>query len=331
MSVTVLKPGLLSTIQDSGRKGYGKLGIVVSGAMDTFSLKLANILVGNDINEACIEITVLGPKLKISKDSLIAITGGDLSPKLNGMNIENNKPIYIKKDSILSFGAAIKGCRSYIALAGGFDVSKVLGSRSTYIRGNIGGIDGRNLIKGDVINIRERTASSDKIINSLLKYREKDGFIEAGWYVKNIINYNFKNQVIRVFEDQQYDLVERNSLYKFYKSLYVISQSSDRMGYRLKGSRIKFREKIEMISGEVSLGTIQIPPDGNPIILLADRQTAGGYPKIAHVIAADIPVLAQLQPSSTISFKKVTLREAEKINYDNYKYLNEIKNAITKL
>lgn len=331
MSVTVLKPGILSTIQDSGREGYERFGIVVSGAMDIFSLNLANILVGNDINDACIEITMLGPELKISKDTLIAITGGYLSPKLNGIRIENNRPIYIKKDSILSFGSAIKGCRSYISFAGGFDITKVLGSRSTYIRGNIGGINGRALVKGDIINITERTSISNRIIESLLMYKEKDDFIEAGWFAKSLINYNSDNQIIRVFKDQQYDLVERKSLYSFYKNSYVISQNSDRMGYRLLGDEIKFREKIEMISGEVSLGTIQIPPDGKPIILLADRQTAGGYPKLAHVIAADIPVLAQLKPGRSIKFKKVSIKEAEKLYYYNNNYLIKIQKAINNI
>lgn len=331
MSVTVVKPGLLTTIQDEGRKGYEKFGIVVSGAMDIFSLNLANILVGNDINEACIEATVLGPELKISENTLIAITGGDLLPTINGVSVENNKPIFIKTESILSFKGLAKGCRAYIAFAGGFLIPKVLESKSTYIRGKIGGVNGRALIKGDTIKIGKKTSLSEKIINSLLKYKEKNGFIEAMWFAKNPFNYTTKNQVIRVFQDMQYNLADEKSLNNFFNSSYTVTSKSDRMGYRLEGSKIKFKEKIEMISGEVSLGTIQVPPDGNPIILLADRQTAGGYPKFAHVIKADIPLLAQLPPNSSIRFKKVSMYEAEKLYYDNYKYLNEIKNIINLL
>ncbi len=331
MSITVVKPGLLTTIQDDGRKGYEKFGIVVSGAMDIFSLKLANILVGNDINEACLEATVLGPELKISENTLIAITGAELSPTINGISVENNKPIFIKTESILSFKGPTKGCRAYIAFAGGFLIPKILESKSTYIRGKIGGLNGRALIKGDTIKIGKRSNSSEKIINSLLKYKEKSGFIEAMWFAKNPFNYTNQNQEIRVFEDMQYNLADKDSLYNFYNNSYKVTSKSDRMGYRLEGSKIKFKEKIEMISGEVSLGTIQVPPDGNPIILLADRQTAGGYPKFAHVIKADIPLLAQLSPNSSIRFKKVSMYEAEKLYYDNYKYLNEIKNIINLL
>ena len=331
MSVTVVKPGLLTTIQDEGRKGYEKFGIVVSGAMDIFSLNLANILVGNNINEACLEATVLGPELKISENTLIAITGGDILPTINGVSVENNKPIFIKTESILSFKGLAKGCRAYIAFAGGFLIPKVLESKSTYIRGKIGGLNGRALIKGDIIKVGKKTNLSEKIINSLLKYKEKSGFIEAMWFVKNPFDYTTKNQVIRVFEDMQYSLADEESLNNFFNKSYTVTSKSDRMGYRLEGSKIKFKEKIEMISGEVSLGTIQVPPDGNPIILLADRQTAGGYPKFVHVIKADIPLLAQLPPNSTIKFKKVSIYEGENLYYNNYKYLNEIKNRINLL
>ena len=331
MSVTVVKPGLLTTIQDEGRKGYEKFGIVVSGAMDIFSLNLANILVGNNINEACLEATVLGPELKISENTLIAITGGDLLPTINGVSVENNKPIFIKTESILSFKGLKKGCRAYIAFAGGFLIPKVLESKSTYIRGKIGGFNGRALIKGDIIKIGKKTNLSEKIINSLLKYKEKSGFIEAMWFVKNPFDYTTKNQVIRVFQDMQYNLADEESLNNFFNKSYTVTSKSDRMGYRLEGSKIKFKEKIEMISGGVSLGTIQVPPDGNPIILLADRQTAGGYPKFVHVIKADIPLLAQLPPNSTIKFKKVSIYEGENLYYNNYKYLNEIKNRINLL
>ena len=242
--------------------------------------------------------------------------------------MENNKPIFIKTESILSFKGLAKGCRAYIAFAGGFLIPKVLESKSTYIRGKIGGVNGRALIKGDTIKIGKKTSLSEKIINSLLKYKEKNGFIEAMWFAKNPFNYTTKNQVIRVFQDMQYNLADEKSLNNFFNSSYTVTSKSDRMGYRLEGSKIKFKEKIEMISGEVSLGTIQVPPDGNPIILLADRQTAGGYPKFAHVIKADIPLLAQLPPNSTIKFKKVSIYEGEKLYYNNYKYLNEIKNMI---
>ena len=335
MSISVLKPGLLTTVQDSGRYGYQKSGIVVSGAMDTYDMNLANIAVGNEENEGVLEITMIGPRLKIDKGELISITGADISPLINKNSVPMGRPVYIKEDSILEFGKCINGCRVYIAVCGGFDIKPVMGSVSTYIRGTLGGIEGRALKTGDIINTKTKSTIGEniirKIVGSSSNIYDNAQFSAPHWYVKDYSHCGKEDneiQVVRAFEDMQYKNFSKKSLDEFWNSEFEIDSKSDRMGYRLKGPQISMDEKIEMISGEVSFGTIQIPPDGNPIILLADRATAGGYPKIAHVGDYDIQKLVQMKPGEKIKFEKIDIKEAEKLYIDRQKEIEELKKSI---
>ncbi|OOM75576.1 biotin-dependent carboxyltransferase family protein [Clostridium sp. BL-8] len=328
MSISVLSPGLLSTIQDLGRSGYQKYGVIVSGAMDTYSARFANISVGNEENEGVLEITLVGPLLKLEKETLFSITGGEFQVTINGKRIQRGRPIYLKEDSILKFSSCKTGCRGYLAIAGGFDVQKVMESKSTYLRAGFGGYEGRALKKGDIINIGHKSSKSCKIINNLKKIKNEDEFIASNWYIKDFMKSNHEDTVIRVFEDRQFLNVSEESINKFFSSKFNVDTKSDRMGYRLSGPKVELKEKLEMISEEVSVGTIQIPPDGNPIILLADRQTAGGYPKIAHVAAVDIGKIVQLKPNDKISFQKITLKEAEKLYLKRERYISELKKSI---
>ena len=328
MSISVLNPGLLTTIQDLGRNGYQKYGVIVSGAMDTYAMRLSNIIVGNEENEGVLEITLIGPSLKLEKGTLFSITGGDLSPTINGKKVPRGRPIYLKEDCILKFGSCITGCRSYLAVAGGFDVPKVMESKSTYLRAEFGGFNGRSLQKDDILSIGAKNSKSVKIIKKLEETKAQGDFVATSWYIKNFMMQNPESTVIRVYEDRQFHKVSQESITKFFSSKFNIDTRSDRMGYRLSGEKIKLKEKVEMISEEVSVGTIQIPPDGNPIILLADRQTAGGYPKIAHVAFVDIQKIVQLKPNNKIEFKKITLREAEKLYFEREKDIVELKKSI---
>lgn len=328
MSITVINGGLLTSIQDLGRYGYQKYGVVVSGAMDIYSMKLANIIVGNDENEAVLEITMIGPVLKLEKGNLISITGADISPTIDGQKVPMGKPVYINEDCVLEFGKCVRGCRAYLSVAGGFDVSTVMDSKSTYLRAKLGGMDGRNLKKDDVLNINEKSELSLNIIKKIKEISTKEIFNAAKWHIKNYIKESSEAIIIRVFEDRQTTYLTKDSLADFFNSSFVIDTKSDRMGYRLDGPKIELKEKIEMISGEVSFGTIQLPPDGNPIILLADRATAGGYPKIAHVAAYDLHKLVQLKASDNIRFEKITLKEAEKLYIKREKYIEELKRSI---
>ncbi len=328
MSISVLNSGLLTTIQDRGRYGYEKYGVIVSGAMDQYSMRIANILVGNEENEGVFEITLIGPALKIKKGNLISITGADISPTINGKRVPIERPIYLNEDCVLKFGKCANGCRAYIAIAGGIDVPVVMDSKSTYLRCGIGGQDGRALKKGDVINIGKKNNISLGIIDKIKVLNKGESFVYTKWYAKNfIINENYPTY-IRVFEDMQFKNIKEESIKDFFSKPFIIDSKSDRMGYRLNGPKVELSEKLEMISEEVSLGTIQIPPDGNPIILLADRATAGGYPKIAHVALYDIPKLVQLKPNDKIIFKKITLKEAEDLYLKREMYIEELKKSI---
>ena len=324
MSISILKAGLLTTIQDKGRYGYQKYGVVVSGAMDSFSMRLSNIIVGNNENEAVLEITLIGPEVKIKKGNLISITGADLSPTINGIKVPMGRPVYLNEDCILKFGACIYGCRAYLSIAGGLDME----SKSTYIRGGIGGKHGRALKNGDEISIAEKNDLSKRIIKKLFDGKSKKAFTYPKWYIKEAIFKNSENNEIRVLEDRQFDDVSYESIDKFFDSEFVIDSKSDRMGYRVNGPEIKFKHDIEMISGEVSFGTIQIPPDGNPIILLADRATAGGYPKIARVIYYDFQRIVQRKPSEKIKFKRITIEKAEDLYLEREKYIEDLKKSI---
>ncbi|EKQ51665.1 MULTISPECIES: biotin-dependent carboxyltransferase family protein [unclassified Clostridium] len=327
MSITVLNPGLLTTIQDLGRIGYQKYGVIVSGAMDTYSMRLSNIIIGNNENEGVLEITMVGPSLELQKGMLFSITGADISPTINNKPVPMGRPVYLKNDCILKFGPCKIGCRSYLAIAGGFDIPLVMGSKSTYLRAGLGGIEGRALKRDDVLNIGTKNKLSHKIIDKMKEIKSDEDFIATRWYVQGYKG-SSNSTIIRVFEDRQYKEISHEGITKFFSEEFSISSKSDRMGYRLEGAKIELKEKLEMISEEVSVGTIQVPPDGNPIILLADRQTAGGYPKIAHVASVDIQKIAQLKPNEKITFNKITLKDAEKLYFQREKYLSDVKKSI---
>ncbi|URZ07850.1 5-oxoprolinase subunit C family protein [Clostridium felsineum] len=322
MKIEVLKSGLLTTVQDIGRYGFQNQGILVSGAMDIYAMRLSNILVGNDENEGVIEVTLMGPQLRLEKGTLLAITGGDLSPTLDNEPVSMYRPIYLKKDSILKFGAVKSGCRSYIAFAGGMDLKKVLESKSTYLRGGIGGFKGRALKNGDIINInKEKSKVAFRIIRGL---KDNNNFKIASWYVKKE---KLSNE-LRVVRGVQFDLFNKKSREDFFASDFEVTPSSDRMGYRLIGKKLSLKKEFEMLSEAISLGAVQVPRDGNPIILLADRQTTGGYPKIAQVVQVDLYKIAQMKPKAKISFKEISLEEAEKLYFQREKYIRDVKMSI---
>lgn len=328
MSINVLNQGLLTTIQDNGRYGYQKYGIIAGGAMDTYAMKIANILVGNDENEGVLEITMIGPTLKLDKGSLIALTGARMSPQINGKKVPMGRPIYIKEECILKFGQCVSGCRTYLSIAGGFDVKSVMESKSTYLRGAFGGKDGRALVKDDILSCGEKSEVSLKIIDKLKNNSSKKSFNCGRWYIKNFMLHKEEYVTIRVFKDRQTDYLKDESKENFYNGIFSVDVKSDRMGYRLNGPKIELKEKLEMISGEVSFGTIQLPPDGNPIILLADRATAGGYPKIAHVVSYDIQKIVQMKPGEKIKFKEISIEKAEKLYLKRAEDIEKLKKAI---
>ncbi|MBA4322887.1 MAG: hypothetical protein C0408_08740 [Odoribacter sp.] len=296
-SIIIQSAGLLTTVQDLGRYGYQRYGMPVAGAMDTFSLQLANLLVGNRPGDACLETTLTGPEILFSSSGAIAISGGDMSQCLNGKSISLNRTIEINSGDILSFAGLKKGCRSYIAFAGGINVPPVMGSCSTYLRGKIGGFGGRALKAGDEIALGEVS-----------------GKITIMEIPKEIIPPYYASQIIQIIPGPEVKRFELEGISHFLTSEYHVTDQSDRMGYRLSGNPIRQQPPIaDIISAGISFGTIQIPGNGQPIILMADRQTTGGYTRIANVVSTDLTLVAQLKPGDHIRFREISLEKAQEL------------------
>ena len=323
MSVNVLNAGLLTTIQDIGRTGSQKFGVLVSGAMDSYSMRIANLLVGNDEREGVLEITLFGTKLQFEEDTLIAITGGDLQTTVDGIPVANWRPLIVRKGSILKFGFAIEGCRAYLAIAGGIDIPVVMESKSTYMVAGIGGFKGRALQQNDELSFGPLTESNDKVFALI----EREG--TPDWAVPHHPLISLAStQTIRIIEGTEYKHFDDASKQRLVRVPYVVTPQSNRMGLRLEGQALALTEKLEMLSEGVTFGTIQIPPNGKPIILMADRQTAGGYPKIGQVITADLGSLSQVKPNATLYFKLITHAEAERELIAKEELINQFKIGI---
>jgi len=327
--ITIKKPGLLTSIQDMGRNGYQKYGVIVSGGMDPLAHRIANFLVGNEENAPTLEITLLGPVLEFYEDTLISLCGGELTPLINGKPVSMWRTIYVKKGSELRFGAPKSGCRVYLAVSGGFSVPTVMGSTSTYISAGIGGFQGRALEAGDHIAVNPPSPQTSNIILRMKKQAKNQLFVEMEWSVaSNIIPSFKKEQSIRVMRGRQFSLFTSESQKDFLSKSFEVTTQSDRMGYRLKGETLSLEQQTEMLSEAVSFGTIQVPSDGNPIILLADRQTTGGYPKIGQVASVDLSLLAQAKPGDRLSFKEITHEEAQLLLFDRERKIQELKKGI---
>jgi biotin-dependent carboxylase-like uncharacterized protein len=295
-TLEIISPGIMTTVQDMGRYGYGRFGVAPSGALDCFAMRVANLLVGNREDQACLETMLLGPGIRFLTDTVVAVTGGDLQPKRNKQPIEMWRSHTFKKDDVLSFGSAVNGFRAYIAIAGGIGVPRVMGSRSTNLPSGFGGHEGRILKKEDILECDERRGPR----------------IEPGrpFNPEWIPQYSDKWK-LRVILGPQDDHFPDDSRDNFSGNTYTMSQDSDRTGIRLEGPEIRCKPDIEasIVSEGVIAGSIQIPGDGKPIIILAETVT-GGYRKIATVISADLPLLGQMKPGDGIRFEVISLAEA---------------------
>ncbi|EEG72664.1 biotin-dependent carboxyltransferase family protein [[Clostridium] hylemonae] len=296
MPVRIVIPGAFTTVQDAGRYGYQCFGIGPSGVMDEKAYADAGYLVGNEANEAVLEAALFGGVMEFTEDTVVAVTGADMEPKLNESPISMNTPIQIKASDSLSLGMVKTGCRTYIAFAGGIDVPAVMGSRSTNVKCRLGGYEGRALKAGDELPLG--TGKS---------YEEVKGRkIKAQEYPSEIN--------VRVIPGPQDDYFTEEGKKTFYSGVYTISEQSDRMGCRLDGPVIESRNGTDIVSDAIALGSVQVPADGRPIVLLADRQTTGGYAKIATVCSFDIPKIAQGKPGDKVKFTAISGAEAERIN-----------------
>lgn len=337
MTLEMEKPGLLTTVQDLGRTGYQKYGIMVSGAMDAISLRMANLLVGNPEGEAALEMTLIGPELRIHKDCVIAITGGDLSPTLNGHLLPMWRPVRVQQDSLLRFGECRSGCRAYLAIGGGLSLSPVMGSLSTTLRAGIGGYDGRALQRGDQLQLQDPSPRA-KAIFELLDREQGDYLEEAGvsyaatWLARSwhIPLEDGQPIGLRAVPGAHYRCFDSASQSHLFGEVFRVTPQSDRMGYRLSSSEsLELTAPLELISEATAPGTVQVPPDGNPIVLMADRQTIGGYPKAAQIITPDLAVLAQVRPGREVYLQAISQSEAEELYVHMEEELRRLQVAIT--
>jgi antagonist of KipI len=335
MTITVIKPGALSQVQDLGRYGYQRFGVLVGGAMDEWSHRFANALVGNDQTQATLEITLTGPSLRFNRAMTIAVCGADLSPRLDGAGgthaLPHGRPVLVAAGSELRFGARVSGARAYLAVRGGFDVPLVMGSRSTYVRGGFGGLAGRALRKGDVLPVGavppggtgdpvalKENAASDRAALTLSVPAVP---IVAPAAAPEPV------QKIRIIAGRHWDVFTRDARGLLLGEKFLLGAQSDRMGYRLEGPPLARARQVEMISEAVTFGTIQVPPDGRPIILMADRQTTGGYPKIANVASVDLRLLAQMAAPQALRFELIALADAQRIyvaREREYSHVNQV-------
>lgn len=295
--IIVIKGGWLTTVQDLGRYGYQQYGVPVAGAMDRFAATVANRLVGNPDQAGVLELTLKGPELQFEQDTVIAITGADLSPSTNGNSVPLWEGVAIPRGSRLGFGKQHTGSHAYLAIAGGIDVPLVLGSRSTHSSSETGGFQGRRLKQGDILHGGKPMKCVDGLIGKRLPDR--------------LLPHYDLSIPLRIIPGPQRNFFGAKSLATLTEATYRVSPQSDRMGYRLIGPQITHKRSMRFVSDGIVMGALQVPTDGQPILLMADRQTTGGYPKIAVVISADLSRAAQLAPGDTITFASCTAVEAQ--------------------
>ncbi|WP_449538134.1 5-oxoprolinase subunit C family protein [Ferdinandcohnia sp. Marseille-Q9671] len=301
---TILKKGLYTTFQDLGRYGHQQFGVVTSGAMDSYAAQLANILVGNHRGEVTLEVTTLGPTMRVEAEAImIAVCGADLTLTVNGNPAPLWKSFVMRKGDILSFGKPVSGMRAYIAVAGGYVAEEVLGSKSYYAKAKLGTeIKDGDILYGFVTNPQKRVGLS-----------------------RDFIPIYSKDVSIRAIPGPHEHYFTEDSMIQFFSSTFRAIQG-DRMGYRIKGTKpLVHSGKSEIASDAIPLGGIQVPSNGEPIVLLADRQTTGGYPRIATIITVDFFKIAQLPPGGTIRFERCTIEIAHELYKKREKFLHNLQ------
>ncbi len=316
MSLRVFKAGILDSIQDNGRYGYQDLGINPGGAMDQFAAKVANLLVGNSLDEAVIELHFPASIFIFQQSALISISGADFSASISGEKIPFNHPVLVNKSSILQFHSIVNGARAYLAVSGGFEVDTWLGSASTHLKAGAGGYKGRSLRKDDEILFRNNTGYTKLIA-------EKE-FIVLPWSADTPRDHSVE---MFVLPGNEWERLTTQSKESFYMTSFVITQQSDRMGYRLNNIPLPSLSNAELVSSAVDFGTVQLLPDGRLIVLMADHQTTGGYPRIAHVISAHHSKLAQMKPGDKLRFCPIDQTNAEEMMMKQQQHLLQLQNA----
>jgi antagonist of KipI len=324
MGLQIIKAGILDTIQDNGRYIYQHLGINPNGAMDKFAMQIANMLVGNKPGEATIEMHFPAAVFLFTKPALIAISGADFSASMNGEPVPNFHAIRVRKNDVLQFHQPISGARAYLAIAGGLEIDKWLHSFSTHLKAKAGGYKGRSLRKDDELLFRQPFSYADnKNEYTVLPWQADVNFLTTGQRGKD------DSKEILVLPGNEWERLMTESKENFTMTSFVITQQSDRMGYRLNNIPLHSLTNEEVVSSGVSFGTIQLLPDGGLIVLMADHQTTGGYPRVAHVISAHHSKMAQKKAGDKIHFKLTDQKTAEDLFIRQQQHLLQLQNACT--
>jgi biotin-dependent carboxylase-like uncharacterized protein len=322
MAISVVKPGLSTTVQDLGRPGYYHIGIPLSGGMDRLALRAANLLVGNKESAAVFEAVFMGPELAFTQDATVAVTGAELPPKVNGDPRPTWTSFKVKKGQVLSFDFLKKGARAYIAVSGGIDVPLVLGSRSTYALGTLGGHKGRKLDAGDKLPLgKGRGAKEGRSVPEKLRRMPSNP------------------AALRVMTGLYWHRVTPGAAKHFFEDTWKVALEADRIGYRFKGGRpleLVPREQpfgagsdpSNIVDACYPYGSIQIPGGSEPIVLHRDAVSGGGYFMVGTVISADMDLIGQLQPHTPTRFVAVSMAQALKARRDRARLLDKIRGAL---
>lgn len=289
MEVVVIRSGMMTTVQDLGRRGHLAEGVPVGGAADPFALRVANLLVGNPEGSPAIEVTLTGPELEFPEDTWIAVCGAAFE------DVPMWRPVQIEAGGRLKFGKRLQGCRAYIAIAGGLDVPRVMGGTGTFLAAALGGFKGRPIRDRDLL----KTLPASRVLTGRWSIDEK------------VLPRYSREPTVRVMPGAQAGEFGD----ELYENRYAVTARSNRMGIRLEGQKLARSSGTDLVSTAVAPGTIQVPPDGNPIVLMADAQTLGGYPRVAHVATVDFPLLAQLAPGDGVRFSRISVKEAHALAY----------------
>jgi len=303
MNSVVTRAGFLTSVQDLGRTGFRQFGVSTSGALDSFALRVANLLVGNDAGAAGLEITLGGLQLRFEDERIVAWCGGELDVQIGSRALPAGHVAHLKRGDELKFGRAQFGCRCWLAISGGIDVPIVLGSRSTDLRANFGGLEGRTLRDGDRLPLGEPRRSQTAATAGISSWTAPHDWASPASH----------HPILRFTRGIDWERFNASTLQRFTSEPFAVSPDSDRMGVRLDGPEMKRDKETDLISEAVAPGTVQVPPGGKPILLLGDCQTIGGYPKIAHVITVDLGIAAQLRAGDGLRFFEVSLEDAHRL------------------
>jgi antagonist of KipI len=323
VNAIAIRAGFLTSVQDLGRAGFRQFGVALAGALDPYALRVANLLAGNDEAAAGLEITFGGLRLRFADDRIVAWCGGKFQARVGSTPLDAGHPASLRAGEEFSIESPSLGCRAWLAISGGIDVPLALGSRAADLRAGFGGIDGRPLRDGEQVPLGENPAPAKVLMDKL--HGERIGRWKPPHDWSSPAQ---RTPALRYIRGKDADRFVESASESFSNGSFYVSPDSDRMGIRLDGPELKRREDVDLLSEAVAPGTVQVPPNGKPILLLNDCQTIGGYPKIAHVITVDLPIATQLCPGDRLRFAEVSIRDAHELLLERERNLEQFRRGL---